>query len=61
MRFAMSDLLQIKNSVRMGHALAISKGLPLRYEHITSAMDANEDFDNDYRGSGAVANGHSYL
>ena len=43
---------QIKNTVRMAYALAIAKGNPLGYEHLIDAIEANEDFDDDFRGGG---------
>ncbi|KAG8531062.1 uncharacterized protein KY384_004419 [Bacidia gigantensis] len=53
---------QIKNTVRIAHALAASKNKPLAYEDLTSALDANEDFDNEHRGIGLPPNAaNSYL
>ncbi|KAL9099152.1 MAG: hypothetical protein Q9163_005310 [Psora crenata] len=53
---------QIKNTVRIAHALAASKNVPLGYEHLTNALDANEDFDNEHRGIGLPVNAaNSYL
>ena len=43
---------QIKNTVRMAYALAIAKGKTLGYEHLMDAIEANEDFDDDFRGGG---------
>ncbi|KAK4691867.1 hypothetical protein P7C71_g5229, partial [Lecanoromycetidae sp. Uapishka_2] len=45
---------QIKNTVRMAYALAVAKDKPLAYEHLMDAIEANQDFDNDFRGSGAA-------
>lgn len=41
---------QIKNTVRMAHALAVAKDVPLGYEHLVDAIEANQDFDDDFRG-----------
>ncbi|KAL2056976.1 hypothetical protein ABVK25_002715 [Lepraria finkii] len=43
---------QIKNTVRMAYALAIAKSAPLGYAHLIDAIEANEDFDDDFRGGG---------
>ena len=52
----------IKNCVRISHALAASKGEPLGYEHLVTALDANEDFDSEHRTVGLGANAvNSYL
>ncbi|CAD6566684.1 MAG: hypothetical protein ASARMPREDX12_008793 [Alectoria sarmentosa] len=52
---------QIKNTVRMAHAFATAKGIPLGYDHLMAAIEANEDFDNDFRGAGQAASAASYL
>ena len=53
---------QIKNTVRIAHALASGKQMPLGYDHLTTALDANEDFDTEHRNTGLPANAaHSYL
>ena len=44
--------MQIKNTVRMAYALAIAKSAPLGYAHLIDAIEANEDFDDDFRGGG---------
>jgi hypothetical protein len=36
----------------MAYALAIAKSAPLGYEHLIDAIEANEDFDDDFRGGG---------
>jgi len=38
----------------MAYALAVAKDKPLAYEHLMDAIEANQDFDNDFRGSGAA-------
>lgn len=53
--------LQIKNTVRMAHAFATAKSIPLGHEHLIAAIEANEDFDNDFRGAGHNATATSYL
>lgn len=52
---------QIKNTVRMAHAFATAKGIPLGYDHLMAAIEANEDFDNDFRGAGQAGSATSYL
>lgn len=52
----------IKNCVRISHALAASKGERLNYDHLVTALDANEDFDSEHRAIGLGANAvNSYL
>ena len=53
--------VQIKNTVRMAHAFATAKGTPLGFDHLMAAIEANEDFDNDFRGAGQAASAASYL
>lgn len=36
----------------MAYALAIAKSAPLGYAHLIDAIEANEDFDDDFRGGG---------
>lgn len=52
---------QIKNTVRIAHALAASQNVSLGHEHLITALDANEDFDNEHRGAGKGPNENSYL
>lgn len=53
---------QIKNTVRIAHALASGKELPLGYDHLTTALDANEDFDTEHRNIGLPPNAaNSYM
>ena len=58
---ANSDI-QIKNCVRISHALAVDRNEALAYVHLTSALNANEDFDSEHRNVGLSANAvNSYL
>ena len=45
----------------MAHAFASANGIPLNYDHLVAAIEANEDFDTDFRGAGQVAAGTAYL
>ena len=52
----------IKNSFRIAFSLAAHSQVPLSYEHLVSALDANDDFDSEHRAIGLGANArNSYL
>jgi len=45
----------------MAYALAVAKDTPLGYEHLVDAIEANQDFDNDFRGAGAAETMKAYM
>ena len=38
----------------MAFALAVAENAPLGYKHLVDAIEANQDFDADFRGAGAA-------
>ncbi|KFY48964.1 hypothetical protein V495_00869 [Pseudogymnoascus sp. VKM F-4514 (FW-929)] len=51
---------QIKNAVRSAHAIASSDGTHLCYSHLETVLEVGKEFENDFRGSGEMANMLSY-
>ncbi|ELR07645.1 hypothetical protein GMDG_08500 [Pseudogymnoascus destructans 20631-21] len=51
---------QIKNAVRSAHAIASSDGTHLCYSHLETILEVGKEFENDFRGSGEMANMLSY-
>ncbi|ELR10686.1 hypothetical protein VC83_08337 [Pseudogymnoascus destructans] len=51
---------QIKNAVRSAHAIASSDGTHLCYSHLENVLEVGKEFENDFRGSGEMANMLSY-
>ncbi|ELR03570.1 hypothetical protein GMDG_06228 [Pseudogymnoascus destructans 20631-21] len=51
---------QIKNAVRSAHAIASSDGTHLCYLHLETVLEVGKEFENDFRGSGEMANMLSY-
>ncbi|KFX86708.1 hypothetical protein V490_08918 [Pseudogymnoascus sp. VKM F-3557] len=51
---------QIKNAVRLAHAIASSDGTHLCYSHLETVLEVGKEFENDFRGSGEMANMLSY-
>ena len=49
------SFLQIKNTVRLATALANAEDSLLMFKHLNEAIEANADFDDDFRGG----SGHS--
>ncbi|OAF55513.1 hypothetical protein VC83_07573 [Pseudogymnoascus destructans] len=50
----------IKNAVRSAHAIASSDGTHLCYSHLETVLEVGKEFENDFRGSGEMANMLSY-
>ncbi|KFY96264.1 hypothetical protein V500_02531, partial [Pseudogymnoascus sp. VKM F-4518 (FW-2643)] len=50
----------IKNAVRSAHAIASSDGTHICYSHLQTVLDVGKEFENDFRGSGEMANMLSY-
>ncbi|OAF56284.1 hypothetical protein VC83_06846 [Pseudogymnoascus destructans] len=51
---------RIKNAVRSAHAIASSDGTHLCYSHLETVLEVGKEFENDFRGSGEMANMLSY-
>ncbi|KFY28793.1 hypothetical protein V491_00286, partial [Pseudogymnoascus sp. VKM F-3775] len=50
----------IKNAVRSAYAIASSDGTHLCYSHLETVLEVGKEFENDFRGSGEMANMLSY-
>jgi hypothetical protein len=53
-------MFQIKNTVRIGLALASNAGEKLACEHLETTVTANKEFELDFRGVGKVESLNSY-
>ncbi|KAI9769842.1 MAG: hypothetical protein M1840_003836 [Geoglossum simile] len=51
---------QIKNAVRTALALAMNEGKKMSYEHLDTVLQAIDDFNRDFKGSGQIENLSSY-
>jgi hypothetical protein len=58
--YADRSLIQIRNIVRAGHALAAQEGAVTSYSHLEVVIDAGKEFENDANG-GSPENMRSYL
>ena len=47
-------------AVRAAHALASNDGTQLCFSHLEIVLDVGKEFENDFRGSGEMANMLSY-
>jgi hypothetical protein len=56
-----NTVAQIKNAVRSAHAIASSDGTHLCYSHLETVLEVGKEFENDFRGSGEMANMLSYV
>ena len=55
-----NTVAQIKNAVRLAHAIASSDGTHLCYSHLETVLEVSKEFENDFRGSGEIDNMLSY-
>jgi hypothetical protein len=48
----MDYLYQIKNTVRVAHALAVHEESRLSYSHLETVLDSGKEFEADFKGAG---------
>jgi hypothetical protein len=47
--------------IRAAHAAAAEEGSQLTFSHLETVIEANANFETDFRGAGEIANMASYM